>query len=324
MTIVFRILLILTVLLSVGCIVLQRKMNIDRTTADYQNRKIDIWNGNVPSKIAGIPKYDDLKFARFLFGNEHEEDVPYMLDYSLADTNAKPAILILPGGSYAFRVEKAEGTEVAEWFNSMGVSAFVLNYRVEPYKHPIPLWDVTRAIKYLRANAKTFHLNPNKIGVIGFSAGGHLAATLGTQFDLGSPSATDEIDKQSSKPDALILCYPLITMDKYAGQTDTEKRCIKKLLGENPSDSLLHALSLEKNVTNQTPPTFIWTTQTDDMVNPINAQLFSDSLKAKGVQSELHIFPKGRHGLGLAKGKKDVGTWTTRCENWLRKIAFKK
>jgi acetyl esterase/lipase len=306
---------VLLVLIAGGCVSLKRMTNIDRSTSDYQNRKIDFWNGSVPFKRQGKIEYTDMKFVRYLMGNEYEEQVPYMLDYSLKGPTSQPAMIICPGGSYAFRSEKIEGTEIAGWLNSIGISAFVLNYRVEPYKHPVPITDATQAIKFLRAHAAMYKINPKKIGVIGFSAGGHLAATLATNNDL--ENHTNISDQQSNRPDVLILCYPVITL---SGE-HAHHGVIKKLLGENPTDSLLNSLSSQNLVTPQTPPTFIWTTKNDNMLDYQNSELFAEALKKNGVEYEYHLFPKGRHGQGLAKGK-GIGQWTTLCENWLKKINF--
>lgn len=297
--------------------VLKRSLNVDRTLPEYLNRKIDFWNGNTPHTIHGNIEYHDLKFTRYLVGNDREEEVPYLLDYALYDVTDASALIILPGGSYAFRSEKTEGIDVAKWLNTVGISAFVLNYRVDPYKHPAPLEDVTQAIRYLRANAKRFHINPERIGVMGFSAGGHLAASLGTHYSEGDPLTDDVIQQQCSRPDVMILCYPVITMlGEYSNMLSRNK-----LLGNDPSDGLAFGLSCEKQVTSSTPPTFIWTTMTDARVDYHNSELFVQSLKACGVPHEYHLFPKGRHGQGLAAGK-DIGIWTTLCIQWLRNIGF--
>lgn len=269
--------IILVVLFLAGISLLKRTTNVDRTNADYQRRILDFWEGQAPQKIHGKIKYADMKLVRYLMGNENEERVPYLLDYSAQDSFVHPAMIICPGGSYTFRSEKVEGIEIAQWLNSIGISAFVLNYRVEPYKHPVPLADLTRAIQYLRAHATKYRIDPERIGVLGSSAGAHLATTLGVHFGSVEDATNNMVTEENCRPAVLILSQPVVTLEEYDCQTDVEKRSIKKLLGENPPASMLAFLSNEKHVTRETPPSFIWATKTDPMVNPKNAQLFADA-----------------------------------------------
>jgi len=318
MTITFATTLLLAVITLVACGVMKRNMNLNRQTPDYTNRIIDFWNGNVPNKITDEFKSTDLNFARYLFSSDRENQVPYMLNYAMENSpTPTPAMVICPGGSYAFRSEKIEGTEIAEWLNSIGIAAFVLNYRVEPYKHPIPLMDAKQAVKFLRTNAGKYNINSNKIGVIGFSAGGHLASLLAAHGDGVENDTSTNITKQSSRPDVVILCYSVITMVGEHAHEGVKK----KLLPQNPSDSLLSYLSTQNQVTHQTPPTFIWTTKNDNMVDYQNSEMYVEALKKNGVKYEYHLFPKGHHGQGLARGK-DIGEWTQLCESWLKKINF--
>ena len=226
-------------------------------------------------------------------------------------------IIVCPGGSYLNLSVTKEGTDVAAWLNKMGISAFVLKYRLGPaYHHPAELQDAQRAIRYVRAHADDYGLKRNQIGIWGFSAGGHLASTAGTHFatvDARDPGVSDPIEKQSSRPDFLILAYPVITMqDPYAhGRSRTA------LLGEKPSPQLIDDLSNELQVTAQTPPTFLFHT-TDDAVVPVeNSVRFYLALRRAGVPAELHVYRKGQHGVGLATQDPVLHTWTDRLADWL-------
>lgn len=243
-------------------------------------------------------------------------EIPSLTPYLIDDGKEKSALIVLPGGGYARRAEH-EGEDIALWLNSLNISSFVLNYRVAPYKHPYPLMDAKRALRLVRFNAKKWNIIPDKIGVIGFSAGGHLASTLATHFDYGDKKASDPIEKISCRPDAVILCYPVISMEDY-----THKGSKLNLLGENPDSALVFALSTHNMVSEDTPPTFIWHTFDDGGVPVENSLLFAQALKEKNVPFEMHIFPTGRHGLGLAKGVRQVENWTTLCAEWLKSMNF--
>ncbi len=226
-------------------------------------------------------------------------------------------IVVCPGGSYVSLSMAKEGTDVAAWLNKMGISAFVLKYRLGPtYHHPAELQDAQRAIRYVRSHADDYGLKRNQIGIWGFSAGGHLASTAGTHFvttDIGDSGITDPIDKQSSRPDFLILAYPVITMqDPYA-----HRKSRTALLGEQPDPQLTNDLSNELQVTAQTPPTFLFHT-TDDGVVPVeNSVRFYLALRRAGVPAELHVYRKGQHGVGLATQDPVLHTWTDRLADWL-------
>jgi len=258
-----------------------------------------LWNGKEP------PFYLD--------GEETPAFTPYLVESSQPTS----AIVILPGGGYGMRAEH-EGEPVAKWLNSLGISAFVLHYRVAPYKHPSPLIDVQRAIRTIRFSAKDWGVDPNRLGVLGFSAGGHLAATAGTHFDEGDGHATDPIERESSRPDLLVLCYPVIT---FQGAT-RHQGSIDNLLGEVPSEAELERLSNEKQVKEQTPPTFLWHTADDASVHVENSFLFARALREKNIPFELHIFEQGRHGLGLANEDDQVRDWQGQCARWLKKHHF--
>jgi acetyl esterase/lipase len=209
-----------------------------------------------------------------------------------------------------------EGTQIADWLNSIGVTAFILKYRLAAtsHRHPVPMLDGQRAIRTVRARAKEWELDPTKVGVIGFSAGGHLASTLGTHFDAGNSDASDPIDRVSSRPDFLILCYPVISMTADF----IHKGSRNNLLGPNPDEKLLRSLSNETQVTAETPPTFLFHTHEDTGVLPDNSIAFYSALRKAGVPAELHIYEKGRHGIGLAKDVPGTSSWPEQCREWLK------
>lgn len=226
------------------------------------------------------------------------------------------AVVVFPGGGYQHLATEKEGVTAAHWLNGLGVAAFVVRYRLGPrYHHPVMLEDAQRAVRTVRARAAEWHLDPNRIAVLGFSAGGHMASTIGTHFDAGDSASADPIERVSSRPDLMILLYPVITMtDPYAHRGSR-----RNLLGENPSPELVRLMSNELQVTPQTPPTFIAAT-TDDRTVPIeNALMFYQALHAAKVPVELHIFEHGSHGFGLAPDDPVLSSWTTLCERWLRR-----
>ena len=225
------------------------------------------------------------------------------------------SVIIAPGGSYRFLADNHEGRQVANWFNSMGITAFVLRYRLGPrYHHPIELGDAQRAIRLVRSRAVEFGVATDRLGIMGFSAGGHLASTAETHFDSGNPSAADPIDRASSRPDFAILGYPVISfVSPY-----THAGSAKNLLGENPDPKLLQELSNELHVTPQTPPTFLFTTSEDTVVPPENSVSFYLALHKAGVPAEMHVFEKGPHGVGLDLGDPALSEWPVVLANWLR------
>jgi acetyl esterase/lipase len=225
------------------------------------------------------------------------------------------SVIVAPGGGYGGLADNHEGRQVANWFNTMGVTAFVLRYRLGPrYHHPIELGDVQRAIRLVRSRAAEFGVAPDRIGIMGFSAGGHLASTAETHFDAGNPSAADPIDRASSRPDFAVLGYPVISfVAPY-----THAGSAKNLLGDNPDPKLLQELSNELHVTSQTPPTFLFTTSEDTVVPPENSVSFYLALHKAGVPAEMHVFEKGPHGVGLDLGDQALGEWPVALVNWLR------
>jgi acetyl esterase/lipase len=248
-------------------------------------------------------------------GNQ-ESDQPSLTYYSpLVPGDSGTAVIVAPGGSYHMLASNHEGRQVANWLNAMGVSAFVLKYRLGPrYHHPIELGDAQRAIRLVRSRAAEFGIQPDRIGMMGFSAGGHLASTAGTHFDNGNPSAADPIDRSGSRPDFLILAYPVISLKEPFAHQESGRM----LLGENPDPASREKLSNELQVTAQTPPTFLFTTSTDTLVPPENSVLFYLALHKAGVPAELHVFENAPHGVGLDLNDPSVGEWPTLLRNWLR------
>jgi acetyl esterase/lipase len=243
-------------------------------------------------------------------------DKPSLSLYPASDANKIPVgVVVCPGGGYHNLALDHEGKQIAEWLNHLGISAFVLQYRLGPkYHFPIELWDAQRAIRYVRAHAADFGIRPNRIGIWGFSAGGHLASTVGTHFDLGDRDAADPINRPSSRPDFMILAYPVITMEApyvHLGSRDN-------LLGEKPNPALVFSLSNQTQVTSETPPAFLFHTSDDDVVPVQNSIEFYLALRNAGVPAEMHIYLHGRHGVGLAQNDPELSSWPDRLAGWLK------
>jgi len=226
------------------------------------------------------------------------------------------AVVICPGGGYGGLAMDHEGHQIARWLNDHGIAAFICDYRHKGkgYGHPAPLQDAQRALRTVRARGAEFGVQPNKIGILGFSAGGHLASSAATHFDSGNAKSTDAVEKVSCRPDFAILCYPVIAFD----QPYTHKGSQKNLLGENASPDLVKSMSSELQVTKETPPTFLWHTSEDTGVPPENSIVFYLALAKVKVPAELHVFEKGRHGVGLGKGINGTEGWSAACVSWLK------
>ncbi|MFB3828552.1 MAG: alpha/beta hydrolase [Bryobacteraceae bacterium] len=231
------------------------------------------------------------------------------------DRRVGTAVVVCPGGGYGHLAMDHEGDQIARWLNSLGVAAFVLKYRLAPrYRHPAPLEDARRAIRAVRYRARDFGVEPHRIGIWGFSAGGHLASTAATHFDDGTGEAEDPVERIGSRPDFLILAYPVITFTEPV----MHKGSRRNLIGENPDAKLVENLSNERQVTTRTPPTFLFHTNADTGVPPENSVLFYLALRRAGVPAEMHIYERGPHGVGLAATNATLGTWTGRLADWLR------
>jgi acetyl esterase/lipase len=227
------------------------------------------------------------------------------------------AVVVCPGGGYSFLVSDHEGKRVAEWLNSLGISAFVLQYRLGPrYHHPAPLHDAQRAVRMVRARAAEWDVDPARIGILGFSAGGHLASTAATHFDAGQPGSIDPIEQISSRPDFAVLVYPVISMMDPITHAGSRRN----LLGETPNPKLVELLSNERQVTARTPATFLFHTADDGVVPVENSLQFFSALKKAGVPDpELHVFAHGRHGVGLAPDDPALSQWPKLLALWMKK-----
>ena len=247
---------------------------------------------------------------------KEEKDIPKTIVYRLPSAN-KPtaALVILPGGGYGGLAMDHEGHQIARWANELGMSAFICDYRHrgKGYGHPNPLLDAQRLVRTVRSRASEWNVDPQRIGIIGFSAGGHLCSTVITHFDGGKADAADPIDRVSSRPDFAILCYPVIDFD----MPYTHKGSQKNLLGDNADPALVKSLSNSTQVTSETPPSFLWHTAEDKGVPVENSLRFYSALTTAGVMSELHCFPHGRHGLGLAAQTAGASQWPELCHQWL-------
>lgn len=255
--------------------------------------------------------------APYAQGNNVEDRpaiTPYLVEGDIGA--ARPAVVVCPGGGYTNRADH-EGRPIAQWLNTLGISAFVLDYRVAPYRHPAPLTDAQRALRLVRSRAAEWNLDPNRLGILGFSAGGHLASSAGTHYDGGNPQAEDPIEREGCRPDFMVLCYPVISFGEY--RHDGSRR---NLLGDEPLEDEIRLMSNELQVTADTPTAFIWHTSDDPAVPVENALLFAGALSRNKVPFELHSYMTGRHGLGLAEDHPEAQTWPDLCARWLKRSGF--
>ncbi|MBN1874184.1 MAG: alpha/beta hydrolase [Anaerolineae bacterium] len=241
---------------------------------------------------------------------------PWLALYPVETAVPRGAVLVCPGGGYT-HLAPHEAEPIARRFNACGFHAFVVYYRVVPHRHPAPLLDISRALRLIRANASAWQVDPEHVAVLGFSAGGHLTASLGVHYALPELNIGDVLDEVSCRPDALILCYPVITAGEFG-----HRGCFHNLLGLDASEEMMRLMSLELQVTEQTPPAFLWHTADDASVPVENSLLFALALHKHGVPVELHIYPHGRHGLGLAEEDAHIATWSSLCCAWLEGIGF--
>ncbi len=259
---------------------------------------IELWPGGAPGAKGTAP-----------------EDIPTLSIYlPPAERSVGTGVVVCPGGGYHALAIDHEGDQIARWWNSQGVAAFVLKYRLGPkYNHPIEKGDVLRALRLARSGAWRYGITPDRIGVMGFSAGGHLASTAATLFEPGDPNAADQVERVSSRPDFAILCYPVISMTaEYTHQGSK-----RNLLGENPDPQLAELMSTEKQVTADTPPTFLLSTNEDTVVPAENSVAFYLALRKAGVPAEIHIFERGPHGVGLAWSDRVLSAWPNLLANWM-------
>jgi len=253
-------------------------------------------------------------------GNE-ESDRPSVTVYLPETNGANSGVVVCPGGGYGMLAMDHEGRQIAEWLNARGVAAFILRYRLGPrYHHPIELGDAQRAVRFVRFHAADYGVASDRIGIWGFSAGGHLASTVGTHFDKGNGGAADPIERVSSRPDFMILAYPVISFTTPY----THRGSLRNLLGDNPDPKLAASLSNETQVTAETSPTFLFHTSTDSGVPAENSVLFYLALRKAGVPAEMHIYERGPHGVGLAQSDPILATWPSRLADWMKLHAWMK
>ena len=267
--------------------------------AGAQPREVLLWPQGAPGAV----------------GNE-DADKPSLLLYVLPASKApRSAVVVCPGGGYQGLAMSYEGRDIAVWLNARGMDGFVLKYRLGPrYHYPAMLLDAQRAVRYVRSHGREFGIAPDRIGIWGFSAGGHLAATAGTHFDSGNPAAADPIDKVSSRPDFMILAYPVITCTEPFMHVGS---CSQLLAGKF-DPKLAELVSNEKQVTPQTPPAFLFHTDDDNGVSSLNSVSFYLALKKARVPAEMHIYAHGPHGVGLAPKDSVLSSWPRRLEDWLK------
>ena len=253
-------------------------------------------------------------------GSGDASDEPTLTVYEPATGVATgTAVVIAPGGGYGMLAVNHEGHDVARWLNTLGVTAFILKYRHAPdFRHPTPLRDAQRAIRLVRARAAEWGVDTSKVGILGFSAGGHLASSTGTHADWEDPLRSDATDALSARPDFMVLVYPVITMT----ESFMHRGSRNNLLGEDASEELAAFMSNEKQVDASTPPTFLIHTTADKAVPPENSIYFYLAMREAGVPAEMHIYEAGRHGFGLAPNDPVLSSWPARCAAWLAANGF--
>lgn len=251
------------------------------------------------------------------FDADIAQDEPTITPY-LLEGPGRGCVIVFPGGGYWVKAGH-EAEPIAKAINELGCSAFVLDYRVQPYRAPHPLMDAQRAVRYVRAHAQEYGINPDRIAVLGFSAGGHLAASAGVFWDEGDAQAADPVERLSCRPDAMVLCYPVIDMSGVLRHTGSARN----LLGELAEDAdACSKASPQLHVTDRTPPAFLWHTADDEGVDCRNSELMFRALREHGVAAELHVFAHGIHGLGLAPMNGHVGSWLHLLKGFLIELGF--
>jgi acetyl esterase/lipase len=270
---------------------------------------IPLWPDGVPGAKAGGGE-EQVKSDRI--SNVH---VPTLTHYPApAATATRAAVVVCPGGGYQILAAGHEGVDIAKRLNAMGVTAFVLKYRLKEYGHPAPLQDVLRAIRIVRSRASEFGVAPDRIGVLGFSAGGHLAATAATLYDAPEGRTGAPLDAVSARPDFAVLVYPVITFKGPHAHAGSRRN----LIGESPDPTLVERVSPELQVTAATPPAFLVHTAEDKGVPLENSVLFYQAIRAAGGSAELHLYERGPHGFGLGQNLGPASDWPARLETWMR------
>jgi acetyl esterase/lipase len=292
---------------------------ISLTTLNGQEYTLPLYSAEIPNSrsTGAIEKVEKSDITRI-----SNVQIPEIAVYLPAKRFAtSQAVVICPGGGYWILAWDLEGTDIARYLNSIGVAAIVLKYRLPTYGnilelHKAPLMDAQRAMRLVRTNATKWNIDPQQIGVMGFSAGGHLASTLGTHFDYGNKNATDSIEKQSCRPDFMVLMYPVITFVDSSCHSGSREA----LLGKNPDKELINYYSNELQVTNETPPTFLVHASNDGAVPVANSLLMFTALRSKKIPVEMHILSEGEHGFGLGLSNPHVASWTKSLELWLKSL----
>jgi acetyl esterase/lipase len=259
----------------------------------------NLWTDSAPGAVGNTP-----------------EDTPHLEIFPAPGDGPHTAVIVAPGGGYTSLAYGKEGAFIAVWLNKQGISAFVLTYRLSPrYHYPAPILDGERSVRWVRANAAKYHVDPAKIGFWGFSAGGHLTGIVGTHFDAGNPSASDPIDRVSSRPDFCISSYGGLTLDPAIAKPTA----MRPMMGDNPPQSVLDDMSPEKHVTPQTPPFFLYATTSDEKVPVLSSIVFYTALVRAGIPAaEMHIFQEGPHGTALGEKYKTLSIWPTVLADWMR------
>jgi acetyl esterase/lipase len=301
--------ILLSILLAtfIGATAIAQETNNASTPPGEPRSAFPLWSGEAPGALGTADK-----------------DIPTLTPFFPASESATGAAMVIcPGGGYA-GLAPHEGEGYAHWLAGKGITCFVLKYRLGSagYRYPVELQDGARAIRLVRARAQEWKLDEHRIGIIGSSAGGHLASMVMTHFDAGNSNATDVIDRQSSRPDIAVLCYPVLTMGKF-----THEGSRNNLLGTNPPEPLVEETSSERQIRTDSPPCFIWSTDEDRTVPVENTLEFGDALRKAGVPFEMHIYQHGGHGMGLGSREYNPQKWhpwVAECTRWLKEQGFAK
>lgn len=286
--------------------------NIIPVKAQQEAEKFALWP-NGPKENNGLQGGSAVDAEGRISGNN---DAQLYVYHPVEQENCGKAVIICPGGGYASLAMKHEGELFARWLNQQGITAIVLQYRMPNGHYNVPVTDAVRAMKWVRSQAEEWGIDSNKVGISGFSAGGSLASIVATHFDTGKPRVNDRIERFSSRPDFLILFYPVISM--MEGLTHAGSK--KSFLGKHPSEELVNRFSSEKQVSHQTPPVFLVHCDDDKVVSPLNSVLFYQALKKQEVPAVLYIFPKGGHGWGVKENFDYYQVWTFLLKSWLAAI----
>lgn len=295
----------LTVVLLLACVVeaqTAQKPNF-RTNFNAATTVIKIWPNGAPGALGTTP-----------------DDIPTLtLWRPTPGKTARTAVIVAPGGGYVNLADNHEGRQVANWLNAMGITAFVLEYRLSPrYTYLASLQDMQRAIRTVRSRAAEFGIDAHRIGIMGFSAGGHLCSMAGTHFDNGNASSADAIDKVSDRPDFMILAYPVISYTALLADPKAHQLALYPLPKNQDPAAAARSLDSDLAVTPQTPPTFLFSTSEDGLIPADQHAIpFYIALKKAHVEAELHVFEKGPHGVGMDLGDPVLSLWTTALRNWL-------